>query len=42
MIWVIGMFKTFVKYPKEASRQLKEKVDRTAIKIGAIDMIDKT
>ena len=36
------MFRTFVKYPREASRQLKEKVDRTAIKIGAIDMIDKT
>lgn len=42
MIWVIGMFRTFVRYPSEASRQLKEKVDRTAIKIGAIDMIDKT
>lgn len=42
MIWTIGILITFVRYPKEASKQLKAKVDKTANKIGTIDMVDET
>ena len=39
---VARMFETFVRYPRETSRQLKEKGDQTAIRIGAKDMDGKT
>jgi hypothetical protein len=42
MIWTTGTLRTLVKYPSEASRQLKANVDRAANSIGVSDMLRKT
>ena len=42
IIWTTGTLRTFVKYPIEASRQLKANVDRAANRIGVSGMPRKT